>query len=124
MAPMVNLNANANTNANSAMLTNVLGSVQYCAAQCEHMITVLLGSHDVHARATQIQLLRDCASICATTARFLARLSGFSKIMASVCAQICEICGNECAKFPDHESQRCSQICLTCAQDCRAFSMS
>lgn len=103
---------------------NLLNTVEHCAATCEHMVTMLLGMHDVHARATQIQLLRDCASICQTMAIYLARHSGLAKSLANLCAHICEVCGNECAKFPDAESRRCAQICFNCAQECRAFAAS
>jgi|DewCreStandDraft_2_1066082.scaffolds.fasta_scaffold11861_4 hypothetical protein len=101
---------------------NVIRTVQDCEAICEHMVSVLLGYPDIHARAIQIQLLRDCALICATTAAYLARGSMLVKSVTSLCAYICEVCGKECAKFPDEASQRCSRICLNCAQECRALS--
>jgi hypothetical protein len=103
--------------------SNVLGTVQHCEATCEHMVSQLLCYKDVHARALQIQFLRDCADICTTTAAYLARQSPLAPSIANLCAYICEVCGNECKKFPDPESQRCSQICLNCAQECRAVAM-
>jgi hypothetical protein len=105
------------------MFPNVLRTVQDCEATCEHMISLLLGYQDVHARALQIQFLRDCAQICATTAAYLARHSPLTTSIANLCAYICEVCGNECKKFPDAESQRCSRVCLNCAQECRAVAM-
>lgn len=104
------------------MSPNVLRTVQECEATCEHMVSVILGYKDIHARTMQIQLLRDCAAICATTAAFLARGSVLAQSIANLCAYICEVCGNECAKFPDEASQRCSRICMNCAQECRAFA--
>jgi hypothetical protein len=101
----------------------VLKTVQDCEATCEHMISNLICYPDVHARARQIQFLRDCAHICATSAAYIARCSPFTPSIASLCAHICEVCGNECGKFPDAESQRCSQICLNCARECRALAM-
>lgn len=100
----------------------LLRTIQDCETTCEHMITMILGYPDITSRASQIQLLRDCAHICATTAAFLARLSGFSRTLAHVCAMICEMCGCECAKFPDQASQHCAQVCLHCARECRAFA--
>lgn len=102
----------------------ILRTVQDCESTCEHMITMLLAYPDMQARAMQIQLLRDCATICATTAAYIARRSPFAKSIAQLCASICEVCGNECARFPDIHSQHCSRICLHCAQECRAFAMS
>ena len=102
--------------------TNLLNMVQDCAATCEHMVTHLLHMQDLHMRTHQIQYLRDCATICATLACYLARRSVFSKMTANLCAYICQVCGQECAKFPDAESQNCAKICLHCAMDCRAFA--
>lgn len=103
--------------------SNVLQTVQNCEAICEHMISLLLCYKDVHARALQIQLLRDCADICSITAAYLARQSLLIPSITNLCAYICELCGNECKKFPDPESQKCSQICLNCAKECRAVAM-
>lgn len=105
------------------MQPRLLKTVTECFAECEGMITMCLGMADVQARTKQIQLLRDCASICETTACFLARNSMFVKMCAHLCAYICEVCGHECMKHADTESQRCGQICLHCAQECKSFSM-
>lgn len=105
------------------MFPPLLKTVQDCLNVCEHMVTAMIGAPDVQARRMQIHLLRDCATICATMASYLASYSMFSKATAGLCSQICEMCGNECAKFPDQMSQMCSRVCLNCAQECRAFAM-
>lgn len=102
------------------MFPDILRILQHCAATCEHMTTYLLSAGDVQARATQLKLLRDCADICTKTAKFIARSSGFSKSLLLLCAHVCEVCGNECMKFPDAASRQCGQICLNCARECRA----
>lgn len=109
--------------AHPMMFPPLLKTVQECLNMCEHMVTAMLGTSDIHARRRQILLLRDCVTICATMASYLASGSIFSKATAGLCAQICEMCGNECARFPDQMSQMCSRICLHCAQECRAFAM-
>lgn len=96
--------------------------IQDCEASCEHMTTHLRNKPDVRMRTRQLMLLRDCADICGLTAKFVARNSVFAKHCAHFCAMICEICGNECARFPDPESQECSRICHHCARECRAFA--
>lgn len=106
------------------MFPSVLKTLQYCAAVCEQMTNLLLCKKDVHCRTTQLQLLRDCADICETTMKFIARNSPYSRALAQFCAQVCEVCGNECLKFPDPESQMCARVCLQCAEECRAFAMS
>ncbi|PLR82238.1 ferredoxin [Bacillus canaveralius] len=99
-------------------------TIQDCEITCEHMGTMVLRMSDVHARRNQLLLLRDCADICTLSAKLIARNSYVEKSVAELCAHICEICGNECLKFPDSHSQRCAQICLHCAQQCRAFARS
>lgn len=101
---------------------SLLHTIQHCEATCEHMVTHLLCLHHDDRRDSQIQLLRDCADICTLMAKYLARNSCHSKVLANVCAYICEHCGHECAKFPDAMSQHCAKICLHCAQACRAFA--
>lgn len=102
------------------LLTTVLG----CMNVCEHMTTMMLGTQDVHARRNQINLLRDCATICNTLACYLARESVFARMTASLCARICEVCGNACAQFGDQASQSCARICMHCAQECRTYGAS
>ncbi len=96
--------------------------IQDCEATCEHMTTFLKGRPHVQMRTKQLILLRDCADICGLTAKYVARGSMFARHCAHLCAMICETCGNECARFPDPESQECSRTCLNCARECRAFA--
>lgn len=98
-------------------------TIQDCEAICEHMTTMLKAKHDIRMRVAQLQLLRDCADICGLTAKYIARNSIFSKGIAHSCAHICEVCGRECARFADPESQHCARVCLNCARECRAFVM-
>ncbi|GEM_PF-579273 len=100
----------------------VLRTVQECEAVCENTFTAVLGRQDGYSRATQLQLLRDCADICTLTAKYIARCSTFARRLAALCAQVCEICGNHCLRMPDRESQFCGRVCLNCARECRAFA--
>lgn len=101
----------------------LLRTLADCEATCEHMTTIIKRRNDVNLRTRQLSLLRDCADICGLTYKYIARNSMFSRHIASLCAQICTACGNECARFPDAESQHCARICLNCAIECRNFSM-
>lgn len=101
----------------------VLETIQHCEAICEFTEYSILQMEGSSHRREQLRLLRDCADICTLTAKYIARCSFFSKSIASLCAQICEVCGKHCLKHPDEASQRCGQICLHCAQECRAFAM-
>lgn len=107
----------------SAPNESLIDTLDFCQTTCEHMTTLLKERPDVSTRTLQLRLLRDCADICGLTSKFIARSSYFSKNIAGLCGYICEVCGNECAKYPDPESQNCAQICLNCARECKAFAM-
>lgn len=98
-------------------------TIQNCEIVCENMTSYVKRQCDYQARIRQAELLRDCAAICTLTAKFIARESCFDKCITGVCADICQTCGEECAKFEDKKSQHCSQVCLNCAKECRGFAM-
>ncbi len=119
------LPANMNTGypvAGHYMHEALVKTIQNCEATCEHMTAHLKKLRDFGMRTKQATLLRDCADICGLTANFIARGSMYAKNTAALCACICEICGQECARFPDQMSQNCAQVCLHCARECRAFA--
>ena len=67
------------------------------------------------------QLDRDCADICALTARYVARGSDHAKHLLSLCADICKACGDECAKHTHMQHcQECADACRRCEEACRA----
>ncbi|WLR41358.1 four-helix bundle copper-binding protein [Bacillus carboniphilus] len=98
----------------------LLQTLQNCEAMCEHTLTCLLYMNDSACRACQIQLLMDCGDICGVAAKFVARNSPCCQVILRACAQICEACACECAKYPDPESQMCAQMCMHCANECKA----
>jgi hypothetical protein len=99
--------------------------IQDCEATCEHMMHhVTMMVPDLEMRKKQLALLHDCADMCALTAKYIARMSVFSKQMAQLCAFVCDTCGSECAKFRDTESQDCARKCRDCARECKEFAMS
>lgn len=93
-----------------------------CEANCEHMTNHLKMLPDYPMRVRQAVLLRDCADICGLTAKFVARGAIFARQAAAFCANICEVCGTECLRFPDLMSQNCGRVCMHCARECRAFA--
>lgn len=103
-------------------VAGLIDIVQKCEATCENMQHYVSNLPDASARAMQMQLLHDCADICGLTAKFLARNSMFARQAAALCACICMVCGNECARFPDPMSQHCACVCLHCARACQAFA--
>lgn len=98
--------------------------IQDCEAICEHMTHHLkMMPNESEARVMQAILLRDCADICALTAKYVARDSDFAGYAASLCAQVCILCANECSKFNDEMSQHCAVVCYECARHCNDFAL-
>jgi len=93
-----------------------------CMQACEQCLTSCIKEPDAQARATCINLLRDCIDICALSARFMSRNSANSKQLCNLCATICDACAAECAKFQDTHCKQCADECHNCANECRKMA--
>lgn len=103
----------------SPEMKKCLEACSTCAWECESCATACLEEPDVKAREMCIKLLRDCADICVLSAQWMSRGSKYAQALCSLCAEICDACGAECAKFKDEHCQRCAQTCRMCAEECR-----
>ena len=86
-----------------------------CAAAC-------LQEQDVKMMAHCIALDMDCAQLCATAAAMMARGSEHARAVCAVCADICQACGDECAKHDMEHCRQCAKACYHCAEECRRMS--
>lgn len=94
-----------------------------CAIECEHCSTACLQEDDVKMMSKCIQLDRDCADICALTARLLARGSEHGMHLMKECAEVCEKCAEECEKHSHMEHcKACAEACRRCAEECRSMA--
>lgn len=93
-----------------------------CAATCDHCATACLKEENVAEMSRCIALDMDCAQICRTAAAFMARDSEFAKVYCGLCADICEACGDECAKHEHKHCQECADACRKCAEECRRMA--
>jgi len=66
-----------------------------------------------------IELDRSCADICSFALREMARSSQFAERVRRLCAEVCDACGEECAKHKMDHCQKCAEACRTCAEACR-----
>lgn len=101
---------------------SLLAALAACVNACEHCATACLGEADVKMVVGCIALDRDCADICALTARFLARGSEHGKHLLRECAEICKLCGDECEQHAAHmpHCRECAEACRRCEAACRA----
>ncbi|GAA5012726.1 hypothetical protein GCM10025794_00930 [Massilia kyonggiensis] len=90
-----------------------------CADACDMCSTACLKEDDVKMMARCIALDMDCAQICRLAAAFMARGSDFAGALCQLCAQVCQACGDECAKHQAQHCQDCAAACRRCAEECR-----
>jgi hypothetical protein len=93
-----------------------------CADACDHCATACLQEQDVKMMARCIALDIDCAAVCRLAAGFMARGGEFAKAMCAMCADVCQACGDECAKHRHDHCQACAQACRRCAEECRRMA--
>lgn len=94
-----------------------------CAQTCTSCADACLAEPDVKDLRQCIRLNLDCADVCDTTGRLATRRTGSDeeliRRMLEVCATICRMCGDECARH-DHEHCRiCAEACRRCMQACQ-----
>lgn len=63
-------------------------------------------------------LCSDCADVCALAIKLHSKDSEFNKSVMSLCAEVCQRCGDACGKMTAKHCQQCSQICKECANAC------
>ena len=94
-----------------------------CAEACDHCAASCLKEPDVKAMARCIALDIDCAEICRLAAGYMSRASECAPDICALCAEVCDACGDECAKHPKMEHCRqCAEACRRCAEECRRMA--
>lgn len=95
-----------------------------CARECESCSTHC-AKHVAEGHAKHLETLmtcRDCADLCSTAAKIVARGGPFAEITCKACADACKKCGDACGAFKDDEHmQQCAKACRTCEAACRAM---
>jgi uncharacterized membrane protein len=98
------------------------------AAECVHVCTTCADACLEESEPASLrECIRgnlDCADICATTARLIARPGaqdqGTLRAQLEACATACRSCAEECDRHADrHEHCRvCAEACRACAEAC------
>ena len=89
-----------------------------CALKCEACATACLQESEAHRMARCIELNRDCADICLLTARLLQRNSPVAHHIMVTCAEMCQMCADECRKHEHDHCIACADSCEQCAAAC------
>ena len=95
-----------------------------CAEACDMCATACLQEPDPKSMARCIALDNECAAICRMSAMFMSRSSEHARQLCGLCADICDACGEECARHLMQHCQDCAAMCRRCADECRRMSQS
>jgi hypothetical protein len=86
-----------------------------CSAHCAGMIKA---GDKAHVKTKQLS--DDCADICAAAAKLTQRKGPLTNTICEACANACDACGAECAKYPTMKTMMdCVKSCKACAKACR-----
>jgi hypothetical protein len=107
---------------NQQQFESCIEACNICATACDYCAASCLEEPDPRMLARCIALDIDCAQICRSAAGFMARSSELASRMCAVCAEVCEACGDECAKHQMQHCQDCAEACRRCADECRRMS--
>ncbi|RLQ94195.1 four-helix bundle copper-binding protein [Falsibacillus albus] len=101
---------------------SLIETLHDCMMACNHCYDSCLKEDDIAMMANCIRLDRECADMCGFLEQSLVRGTPFAEELASICAMICEACGNECKNHQHEHCQKCADACFTCAEACRKLS--
>lgn len=95
-----------------------------CAVECDecytHCLKMVYDGKQEHVASTAACL--DCADICSTASRIMARKGAMTNIIRDACVQACTACALECEKYPDHPKMKeCAAVCRRCIEACKAI---
>lgn len=69
-----------------------------------------------------VQVNRECAAVCWTSASLMSIDSLFAKQFCNLCADVCDACAKECERHDVDHSKRCAQACRNSAEECRRIA--
>jgi hypothetical protein len=121
---MFRSHARAGYEAVDMALSNCLTLGQECGVVCTLCADACLGEPQVDMLRTCIRLNMDCADICDTTVRLLARFVGRDLDVIddqiTVMMTACQACAAECERHAEqHEHCRvCAETCRRCSDVC------
>jgi hypothetical protein len=96
-----------------------------CAQACIVCADACLGENKIELLKQCIRLNQDCADLCDAAGKLASRRTGSNEAVLrrtlELCAEVCGICGDECARHADkHEHCRvCADVCRSCQTACR-----
>lgn len=93
-----------------------------CAIACENCLSACLNEEDVSLLTRCMELDRECALVCFTSAQLMAMGGEHAVLLCSPCAEICDACAEECEKHEMEHCRNCASACRKCAEECRRMA--
>jgi hypothetical protein len=93
-----------------------------CFKICEQTLAECFGKQGKHSQASHLILLKSCAEICHTSAKFMMMQSKFHTSTCGVCAEVCQACAESCEAIGDEGQKKCAEACRKCAESCSEMS--
>jgi hypothetical protein len=93
-----------------------------CYRTCSQTLIRCLNIGGKHAEVEHVNLIMDCAKICSATADFMLRNSLYYPQTCGLTADICDECGDVCARFEEDFMKECASVCRRCAESCREMA--
>lgn len=112
---------------NRQALLNAIDAAFECAQICTSCADACLSESDVQTVIHCIRLNLDCADICNTTGRALARQTQpdvqVLRAQLRACIAACGACGAECQQHAGHHPHCgvCAESCRRCEQACQTL---
>lgn len=106
-------------------LADCIEACQECAITCTACADDCLAEPEVDVLRACIRRNLDCADVCTTTARALARQTaldpGFLRVQLEACIVICKRCAADCEEHATTlvHCGVCAQACRECEEACR-----
>ena len=103
-------------------LQSCMDACNLCADACERLIALSATADNEENKSFDAAVIIDCAGICRLAALSLKHVSRASSMMCEACAQISDICANECDKLSSEEGAQCVRSSRHCAEECRRMA--
>lgn len=88
-----------------------------CFKVCEETLSRCLTANN-HKDSNHLILLKTCAEICNTSAKFMMMNSKFHPLTCDVCSKVCLECAESCEVTEDDSMKDCVEACRKCAESC------
>lgn len=103
----------------SEALKKCIEACYLCAAACDNCAASCLEEDDLDMMRDCIRTDIQCASLCRLAAQFMTLKSEHAKKVCMLCAELCQECGDVCARHEHDHCQQCAKACHHCAEQCR-----